>query len=150
VVDVEVDGDVVEDVVEPSEVVVESPEVLVESPELVDDVVDAPGSPPTDGGTRLDGARIGAVPPVAMAICLGLSSFGLSLTSVPFMALTTCEGALPPVLTAGGEGGPPPGGVTENCPGGTGTVLPPEENSTWPWVPILEMPLTPFTWNTMK
>jgi hypothetical protein len=104
-----------------------------------------PPDPLTPGGVKVEGARTGAVPPDAIAICLGLSSFRLSLTSVPFTALATCVGTLLPVLTAGGDGGPPPGGVIENCPGGTGTVFPADEKSTWPWVPMLLIPLTPLT-----
>jgi hypothetical protein len=110
----------------------------------LDVVVSPPGPPLTPGGVKVEGAKTGAVPPDAMAICLGLSSFGLSLTSVPFTTLATCDGTLLPVLTAGGDGGPPPGGVIENCPGGTGTVFPAEEKSTWPWVPMLLIPLTPL------
>ena len=118
--------------------------VLLELDELeeLEDVVSPP--PLTPGGVRLDGDDTGAVPPEAIAICLGLSFFGLSLTSVPCTALVTCEGALFAVLTVGGDGGPPPGGVTENCPGGTVMLRPPEKNSTWPWVPTLTMPLTPL------
>jgi hypothetical protein len=106
--------------------------VVVELSES-DDVVVLPVPPPNPlaaGEVKLDGDITGAVPPDAMAICFGLSCFGLSLTSVPLTALATCGGTLPPVFTDGGEGAPPPGGVTEKCPGGTGTVRPPDVNST--------------------
>ena len=121
--------------------------VLPDSEEfpLPDDGVVPPPTSPATGEVKLEGDVTGAVPPDAMAICLGLSSFGLSLTSVPCTALTTCGGTAPPVLTTGGEGAPPPGGVIEKCPGGTGTVCPPDEKSTWPCVPTLVMPLTPLT-----
>ncbi|MGH7260230.1 MAG: hypothetical protein ACREI9_06065 [Nitrospiraceae bacterium] len=112
--------------------------------EELDDEVPPPPEPLVPGGVRLDGDDTGAVPPEAIAICLGLSLFGLSLTSVPWTAFVTCDGALFVVLTVGVDGGPPPGGVTENCPGGTVMLRPPEKNSTWPWLPTLTMPLTPF------
>lgn len=117
---------------------------------LVFDVVVWPLESLTPGGVRLEGASTGAVPPAASATCTGLSCFGLSFISVPCTALATWEGTLPPVVAAGGEGGPPPAGVTENWPGRTGTVWPAEVNSTCPWVPMLTTPLTPLMWNTMK
>ena len=126
------------------------PSPLPELPPELEDEVAPPPSPLAAGEVNVDGDIVGAVPPEAKAICLGLSCLGLSLTSVPWTAPVTCGGALPPVLTDGGEGGPPPGGVTEKFPGGTGTVCPPAEKSTWPCVPTLTTPLTPLTWNTMK
>jgi hypothetical protein len=130
VVDVLPDGAVVPVPEELSEV--EPPPVLFPEPSPEPDDVEVlpPGGVLAAGDVKLEGDMTGAVPPDAMAICLGLSCFGLSLTSVPCTAAATCGGTLPPVFTEGGEGAPPPGGVTEKCPGGTGTVRPPDENST--------------------
>jgi hypothetical protein len=127
---------------------------------IVEDVVvvpnDADGEPEdaplvVAGTLAFDGGDwTGAVPPDAAAAREGLSLSGESATVVPCTAAVTCAGVFPPVNGAGGTGGPPPGGEMVNDPGATVTVCPPDEKPTSPWLPMLAIPLEPFTCQTTK